>query len=152
MLFQASYIYCALSYFFIKYTKLLKSRHVVYFDQLSVAARTTKLVEKLFAFLSLFCSLQTFSSDFSPEIKNFYNQQQVLEVVLIKYNLNEQKKVEKCFDQLLGAHSTRKLVKIHNIYTCLPLLKSCQLFNSDLLARTSCLQMYFDSVYPPQDP
>ena len=69
---------------------------VVYFDQLSGAVLTQKLVKTLFG-----GCFQTFSfnsnifSDFTAEIK-----------------LKTAPK--KCFDQLLGWRSTRKLVKIHN--------------------------------------
>ena len=43
---------------------------VVYFDQFLGAARTQKLVKKLFsAIFNLFCSFQSFFSDFTAEIK-----------------------------------------------------------------------------------
>ena len=42
---------------------------VVYFDQLSGAGHTQKVVKQLFpAVFNLFCSFQTFFSDFTPEI------------------------------------------------------------------------------------
>ena len=70
---------------------------VVYFDQLSGAARTLKLVKILFsAVFNIFCSFQTFFSYFTPEITE-----------------------NKCFNQLSGTHSTRKLVKKHNKPLCL---------------------------------
>ena len=49
---------------------LFRWLRVVYFDQLLGVARTQKLVELLFsAVFNLFCSFQTFFSDFTAEIK-----------------------------------------------------------------------------------
>ena len=64
--------------------------HLLYISTSFWVLRTPKSWLKHFfrPFFSLFCSFQSFFSDFTPEIK--------------------------CFDQLLGAHSTQKLVEIHN--------------------------------------
>ena len=54
---------------FVQITLIAFYSTVVYFDQLLGAARTQKLVELLFsAVFNLFCSFQTFFSDFMPEI------------------------------------------------------------------------------------
>ena len=77
---------------------------VVYFDQFLGAARTRKLVETLFfSRFQPFIFNLTFFSDFRREIT---------EKGLKK--VKRLKMAEKCFDQLSGAFSTRKLVKIHN--------------------------------------
>ena len=86
----------------------------MYFDKLLGAARTQKLVKTFFACQRalrsrqkniFFVHFQIFFSDFSLEITEKV--------------WNEQKRLKngwkKCFDQLLGARSTQKLVEIHNI-------------------------------------
>ena len=96
---------------------------VVYFDQLLGAARTRKLVKILFwAVFNLFCSFQTFFSDFSSEIKKKPLKKQHFKL-LFKAGRHAnagrlQKRLKmaqkKYFNQLSGMCSNRKLVKIHN--------------------------------------
>ena len=69
------------------------------FDQLSGAAHTQKLVETLFsAVFKLFGSIFTVKS--LNEVKNEQKSLKTAE--------------KKCFEQLSGARSTRKLVEIHH--------------------------------------
>ena len=83
---------------------------VVYFDQLLGAACTQKLVETFFS--AIFLPFLFNSKPF--QIFHNWNHKKMSEKKL----WNEQKRLKndwkKGFDQLLGARSTRKLVKIHN--------------------------------------
>ena len=83
----------------------------MYFDQLLDAAHTRKLAKILFfsrfqAFLFSF----SFFSDFTPEI----NKKRLKTEKGKKLTRKLENGWKKCFNQLSGARSTRKLVEIHN--------------------------------------
>ena len=103
----------------------LLALHVVFFDQLSGAACTWKLVDIFFVFAvsSLLVDFRTFSVNF--HLKTLKNVFKKLKKLFLDFSRKISvkrwkwiKKVEnypkKCFDQFSGARSTQKLVEIHN--------------------------------------
>ena len=97
----------------------------MFFDQLSSAARTQKLVKTLFsAVFNSFCSFQNFISDFTAEINKKRLKKYKKMCVFRKKVWNQQKRLKtaekNCFNQLSGVRSPRKLVEKHNSYLAYP--------------------------------